>query len=155
MNSCLFGSRDVYERSSYYYGLKPQQNTFQNNPYPCTNPHTAHTNSNYFSFTPYGKGYYQYPTSQHHYPQYPTPQRRQLQSSYPYGNSNLSYGLSTLPSYPSLVTVPSQPLTLPYHNNYSSWEKPVVIIPSRGLETLLIAILILVALDMLFVRSRR
>ena len=35
------------------------------------------------------------------------------------------------------------------------WQRPEIIIPARGLESVLIAILLLVALDILFVRSRR
>lgn len=132
MNSCLFGSRDSFEQSSYYY-------TPYSYPYPNNAP------ASYFRVnTPYSNGFYQYPTSQH--PQLPCP--------YPYGNSNLSYSLSSVPSYPNTIT--SYPSTLPYAHNLSyNWGKPEVIIPSQGLETILIAILILVALDLLFVRSRR
>ncbi|AGA69803.1 hypothetical protein Desdi_2379 [Desulfitobacterium dichloroeliminans LMG P-21439] len=133
MNSCLFNYRNSYEPYPYY----------------------SHQNYGYTGYT------YLPSQTQISYPSYPYrnsdyPTRPQLSYSYPQQ--------MTTPSTNSQFLVPSQPHDpYPYsYEKYNSpqnltylWREPEPMIPSQGLETLLIAILVLTALDMLFVRPRR
>lgn len=129
MNSSLFGSRGSYDYSGNYYPSSSY-------PYGHSGAYAAYPN----------------PYPQHTYPQ----------CTYSYGNAHPSYERPSLPSYaysypmPAPAQPPVQPPTLVYPNTLTyGWGEPRIIIPDRGLETILIAILILVALDLLFVRPRR
>ncbi|MGE4271651.1 MAG: hypothetical protein AB7E31_02085 [Desulfitobacterium sp.] len=130
MNSCLFNHRNSYEPYSY-----PSQQNFDYSRYTYL---LSQAQTNY----PYGNSGY--------------PARAQL----PY----FSPQQMTSPSTNSQVFLPPQPHHYyPYsYEKYNPpqsltylWREPELMIPSQGLETILIAILILIALDMLFVRPRR
>lgn len=127
MNSSLFGARGSYDYSG---------NCYLSSPYPYGHQGVYATYSNA-------------------YPQYTYPQY-----TYPYGHAHPAYEHHSLPSYPYPLITPAQPPVQPpalvYPNTLTyGWGEPRIIIPDRGLETILIAILILVALDLLFVRPRR
>lgn len=71
--------------------------------------------------------------------------------SYAYPQYSQYSNVSRYPVYPQ------SPTTRPYQNpiqNHASynWGTPEIILPSQGLESVLIAILILVVLDMIIVR---
>ncbi|AFM01173.1 MULTISPECIES: hypothetical protein [Desulfitobacterium] len=102
---------------------------------------------NYYPNPPYPYGY------SGGYPAYYSPH---LHRPCPYSNPTLFHGQPHLPSYPYPMISPAQPPAFAYPNTLTyGWGEPRIIIPNRGLETILIAILILVALDLIFVRPRR
>lgn len=107
-------------------------------------------------FGPRGPSYSYYPNN------YPAPSN--VAPSYLTPNLNPSYRTSY--AYPQCTQYPNASLSpiylqSPYTSqiqnpiqNFTSysWGKPEILLPSKGLESVLIAILILVVLDMVFVR---
>lgn len=72
-------------------------------------------------------------------------------SSYAYPQYSQYHNTSPYPLSPQSPN--TRPLQYPSQNSTSySWGTPSIFLPSRGLESVLIAILILVVLDMLIVR---
>jgi hypothetical protein len=104
---------------------------------------------------PSGSAYYPYanttliPFNRHasSYPQYPAYSRNPQQPPYPQNSQNYYY-----PNYVSNSNWTQYPNSWPSFSSSYSWGSPQVLLPSRGLESVLIAILVLVVLDLIFVR---
>lgn len=90
-------------------------------------------------------------------PSYGTPSYGNLtfnpnyRSSYAYPQYSPYPNASLYPSYPQSPNTCAFPNPLNNFTSYS-WGTPEILLPSHGLESILIGILILVVLDMVFVR---
>lgn len=107
--------------------------------YPSGSAYYPHGNSSLIPFNRHANSYPQYPS----YSPNPQPQ----QSLYPQKPQNYYY-----PNYVSNNNLTQYQSSWPSYSSSYSWGSPQVFLPSRGLESILIAILVLVVLDLIFIR---